>query len=159
MPCVHDLRSAPGGEVCGGEGFRCLEDAVTAWETCDANLDDHYRRDFVLKQPSTVGPWVALGLGVTLVAFLGYLVYVNLLLPPSAAGSPEHFLRPEVAFTSHVSRSKRTAQRPLERHQPALTVVPQGRAANALLGGQGPALPPEHAVTPLVPPQTSAGRQ
>ncbi len=138
---------------------------MTSWETCDANLDDYYRRDFVLKQPSTVGPWVALGLGVTLVAFLGYLVYVNLLLPPPASGSPEHFLRSEMAFTSRVSRSKRIAPRPLERRQPAVTVVPQGRAANALLGGQGPALPPEHAVTPVVSPsphvplQTAAGRQ
>ena len=62
-----------------------LEDTVTSWETCDANADDQYRRDFVLKQPSTVGPWVALGLGVTLIAFLGYLVYVNLLLPPTTS--------------------------------------------------------------------------
>src|SRR5262249_35426068 len=131
----------------------------------DVNLDDHYRRDFVLKQPSTVGPWVALGLGVTLVAFLGYLVYVNLLLSPPASGSSEHFLRPEVAFTSRVSPLQRIAQHPLERRKSAGTVVSQGRAANALLGGQGPALPPEHALTPGVPPsphislQTSAGRQ
>lgn len=138
---------------------------MTSWETCDADLDDQYHRDFVLKQPSTVGPWVALGLGVTLVAFLSYLVYVNVLLPLPAAGSPEYLLRPEVAFTSRVLRSKRTAQRPLERHQPATTLVPQGRAANALLGGQGPALPPEHVLTPIVSPgwrvplQTAAGRQ
>ena len=65
---------------------------MTSWEMCDANLDDYYRRDFVLKQPSTVGPWVALGLGVTLVAFLGYLVYVNVLLSLPAAGSPEQLL-------------------------------------------------------------------
>lgn len=138
---------------------------MTSWETCDANLDDQYRRDFVLKQPSTVGPWVALGLGVTLVAFLSYLVYVNVLLPLPAAGAPEHLLRPEVAFTSRVSRLQRTTQRPLDRHKPALTLVPQGRAANALLGGQGPALPPEYTLTPVgfrssrVPPQTAAGRQ
>ena len=138
---------------------------MTSWETCDANLDEQYRRDFVLKQPSTVGPWVALGLGMTLVAFLGYLVYVNLLLPLPASGSPEPLLRPEVAFAARLSRSKRTAQRPLARHQPAVTVGPRGRAANTLLGGQGPALPPEPAVTPVVSPsppvplQTSAGRQ
>jgi len=126
---------------------------VTSWETCDANLDDQYRRDFVLKQPSTVGPWVALGLGVTLVAFLSYLVYVNVLLPLPASGSSEYLLRPEVAFTSRIARSKRTAQRPLERYKPAATLVPQGRAANALLGGQGPALPPEHALTPVVSPR------
>ena len=102
---------------------------------------------------------------MTLVAFLGYLVYINLLLPLPAAGSSEYLLRPEVAFTSRLSRAKRTAQRPLERHQPTVTVVPQGRAANALLGGQGPALPPEHALTSVVSPtlhgplQTAAGRQ
>ena len=138
---------------------------MTSREMCDANLNDHYRRDFVLKQPSTVGPWVALGLGVTLLAFLAYLVYVNLLLPPLAADSPEHFFRPEVAFTSRVAHVQRTTQRPLERRQPAITVVPQGRVANTLLGGQGPALPPEYALTLVVPPgphvslQTSAGRQ
>ena len=142
-----------------------LEDAVTSREMCDANLDDHYRRDFVLKQPSTVGPWVALGLGVTVLAFLAYLVYVNLLLPPLTSGSPEYFVRPEVAFTAPATGAPRTTQRPLERRQPVVTVVPQGRVANTLLGGQGPALPPEHALTPVVPPgphvslQTSAGRQ
>jgi hypothetical protein len=138
---------------------------VTSREMCDANLDDHYRRDFVLKQPSTMGPWVALGLGVTVLAFLAYLVYVNLLLPPLTSGSPEHFLRPEVAFTAPAARAPRTTQRPLGRRQPVITVVPQGRVANTLLGGQGPALPPEHTLTTVVPPgphislQTSAGRQ
>ena len=72
-----------------------LEDAVPSWETYDTNLDEQYHRDFVLKQPSTVGPWVALGLGITLLAFLGSLVYMNLLLPPSASVSPERALRPE----------------------------------------------------------------
>ncbi len=142
-----------------------LEDAVTSREMCDVNLNDHYRRDFVLKQPSRVGPWVALGLGVTLLAFLAYLVYVNVLLPPLAADSPEHFLRPEVALTSRLARVQRTTQRPLEKRQPTVTVVPQGRVANPLLGGQGPALPPEYALTlvvrpdPHISPQTSAGRQ
>ena len=115
---------------------------MASWETCDTNLDDQSRRDFVLKRPSTMGPWVALGLGMMLVVFLGYLVYVNRFVPPPASGLSEHFLRPEVAFTSRVSRSKHTAQLSLERHKPAVTTVPQGRAANALLGGQGPALPP-----------------
>ena len=165
MACVHGPRSAPEVLYTVARTPHVGRDAVTSWETCDANLDDHYRRDFVLKQPSTVGPWVALGLGVTLVAFLGYLVYANLLLPLSASGSSEPLLRSEMAFTSRVLRSKRSAQRPLERHRPALTLVPQGRAANALLGGQGPALPFEHALTPVVSPslyvplQTAAGQQ
>ena len=138
---------------------------MASWETYDANLDDQYRRNFVLKQPSTVGPWVALGLGVTLLAFLGYLVYVNLLPPPSPPVSLERSLRPEAELSSPISRSKRTAQRSLERPPPAITVVPQGRAPNALLGGQGPALPPERgvqadtALMPRIPLQTPAGRQ
>jgi hypothetical protein len=43
--------------------------------------------------------------------------------------------------------------------------VPQGRAPNALLGGQGPALPPEHVVpsdmslSPRLHTQTPVGRQ
>ena len=44
---------------------------MPSWETYDTNLNEQYHRDFVLKQPSTVGPWIALGLGVTLLAFLG----------------------------------------------------------------------------------------
>src|SRR5215470_13708054 len=96
-------------------GLPVLEDAVPSWETYDTNLDEQYRRNFVLKQPSTVGPWVALGLGVALLAFLGSLVYVNLLLPPSASVSPERSLRPEVELTLPGSPPKRTIQRSPER--------------------------------------------
>src|SRR5262245_36097915 len=127
-------------------GLPVVEDAVPSWETYDTNLDEQAHRDFVLKQPSAVGPWVALGLGVTLLAFLGSLVYMNLLLPPSASVSAERTLRPEAEFVSPRSSPKHTSQRSLERRKPALTVVPQGRAPNALLGGQGPALPPERSV-------------
>ena len=149
----------------GRSGLSVVEDAVPSWETYDTNLDEQYHRDFVLKQPSTVGPWVALGLGIALLTFLGSLVYINLLLPPASAVSPERVLRPEAEFLSPGSHPKRTSQRSLERRKPAITVVPQGRAPNALLGGQGPALLPERGVqasTPLmppIPPQTSAGRQ
>ena len=137
---------------------------MTSWETYDANLDDQYRRDFVLKQPSRVGPWLALGLSVTLVALLGYLVSVNLLLTPSPPISPERALHSEAALASSVARLEHPAPRPLERRMPAITIVPQGRAPNALLGGQGPALPPEHvmpdmSLSPRLPTQTSAGRQ
>jgi hypothetical protein len=127
----------------GRSGPPVVENAVPSWETYDANLDEQYHRDFVLKQPSTVGPWVALGLGITLLAFLGSLVYMNLLLPPSAPVSPERALRPRAAFVSPGSPPKRTNKRSLVRRTPAITVVSQGRAPNALLGGEGPALPPE----------------
>jgi len=124
---------------------------MPSWETYDTNLDEQYHRDFVLKQPSTVGPWIALGLGVTLLAFLGSLVYMNLLLPPSSSVSPERALRPGVESAVPGAYSKPPSQRSLERRKPAITVVPQGRAPNALLGGQGPALPPKHGVPTDIP--------
>ena len=138
---------------------------MTSWEPYDADFDDQYHRDFVLKQPSGMGPWLALGLSVTLVAFLGYLVSVNLLLPPSPPVSPERALHSEAELASPGSRLRHITPRPLERRMPAITLVPQGRAPNALLGGQGPALPPEHvmpsdmSLSPRLPTQTSAGRQ
>src|SRR5919198_1503141 len=110
----------------GRSGLPVLEDAVPSWETSDTDLDEQYRRDFVLKQPSTVGPWVALGLGITLLAFLGSLLYINFLLPPSAPVFPERALRPEAEFTTPESPAKRTSRRALERRKPAMTVVPQG---------------------------------
>ena len=116
---------------------------MPSWETSDTSRDEPYHRNFVLKRPSTVGPWVSLGLGVTLLAFLGSLVYINLLIPPSAPVSSERVLRPEAEFAAPGSYSKHTSQRALERRKSAMTVVPQGRAPNAFLGGQGPALPPE----------------
>jgi len=84
---------------------------VTSWEPRDVDFDDHYHRDFVLKQPSRVGPWLALGLSVTLVAFLGYLVSVNLLLPPSPPVSPERALHSEAELASPVSRLNHTMPR------------------------------------------------
>jgi hypothetical protein len=149
----------------GRYGLPVMENAVPSWETYDPNLDEQYQRDFILKQPSTVGPWIALGLGVTLLAFLGSLVYMNFLLPPSASVSPERALHFKAVFVSPGSHPRRTSQRSLVRRTPAITVVSQGRAPNALLGGESPALPPERGVqadTSLMPrilSQTSAGRQ
>src|SRR5262249_32161626 len=117
-----------------------LGDAVPSWETSDTHLDEQYQRDFVLKQPSTVGPWIALVLCVTLRAFLGSPAYMSLFLPPSLSVPAEHPLRPEAEFVSSGSSPKHTNQRSLERHKPALPVVPQGCAPNALLGCQGLAL-------------------
>jgi hypothetical protein len=130
----------------GRHGLPVLENAVPSWETDDAHLDEQYHRDFVLKQPSTMGPWIALALGVTVLAFLGSLVYMNCLLPPSASVSSERALRPMAAFVSPGSHSKRTSQHSLVRRKPAITVVSQDRAPNALLGGEGPALLPERSL-------------
>jgi hypothetical protein len=117
---------------------------MPSWETYDTHLDEQYHRDFVLKQPSTVGPWIARGLGITLLAFLGSLIYINFLLPPAVPVSSERALRPTAEFAASGSPSKRTSRRALKRRQPATTGVPQGRAPHAFLGGQGPALLPEH---------------
>jgi hypothetical protein len=130
----------------GRHGSPVLENVVPSWETYDPNLDEQHQRDFVLKQPSTVGPWVALGLGVTLLAFLGSLVYMNLLRPSSASVLPEPVLRPKVAFVSSGSHPKRTSQRSLKRRKPAITIISQSHAPNTLLGGEGPALLPERGV-------------
>lgn len=126
-------------------------------EMCDTNLDEQARRNFVLKQPSTAGPWIALGLGISVLAFVASLLYLNLTRPPLLAHAAERTLRPESETVVPVVRPKRVAQRTLERRRPAVTTVPQGRAPNALLGGHGPALPPEYsprATTPrtTVPP-------
>jgi len=138
---------------------------VTSWETCDAPLDEQQRRDFVLKQPSIVGPWVVFGLALTLLAFLGSLLYVNLLKPPGMPSAAERLARSDTETTVHTpTRSKRHAPRVLERRKPAITRVPQGRAPNALLGGQGPASPSEYGGRPgtavpwPMPPQPAAGR-
>ncbi len=104
----------------GRSGHPVVEDAVPSWETSDTNLDEQSHRDFVLKQPSTVGPWVALGLGITLLAFLGSLVYMNLLLPPSVSVSPERALRPEAEFVSPLPPERGVASR----HAPDVTYTP-----------------------------------
>ena len=84
---------------------------MPSWETSDTSLDEPYHRNFVLKRPSTVGPWVALGLGVTLLAFLGSLVYLNLLLPASASVLPERVLRPERLFEKYQAASRLSIKR------------------------------------------------
>ena len=132
---------------------------MTSRETCDVNFDDQDRRDFVLRRPSRVGPWVAVGLGVTLVAFLGYLVYINLLLPRPLYVSLERSLHSEAALASPVSHPKRAVQSFSQPYRPATTVVPQGRAPHALLGGQGPALLPEQVLTLIAPPSPQASAQ
>lgn len=95
---------------------------MASWERYDSHVDEQQQRDFVLKKPSTVGPWAVVGLGATVIAFVAYLVSVNVLFPPVGISS---------------------AQRGAERRKAGVVVRPQGRAPNALFGGRGPALPPE----------------
>ena len=137
---------------------------MPSWETSDTNLDEQHHRDFVLKQPSTVGPWVALGLGVTLLAFLGSLVYINSSSHPLRPSYPNVFyvLRQNSSCLGHIPNVSASALlNDVSRPSLSYTKV----APNALLGGQGPALPPERGVQagsrlrPRIPSQTSAGLQ
>ncbi len=114
---------------------------MTARETYITDLDEQSDRDFVLKQPSTAGPWVALGLGLTVLVFLGALLHVNFIAAPLSGRTSAQTGREEGAAlpAAHV---KGGTQRAVERRQPTATVGSQGRMINALLGGQGPALVP-----------------
>ena len=124
---------------------------MASWDTYDPQVEEQYQRDFVLKQPSIVGPWVVLGLGVILAIFVTYLVYVNMLLPPSVVVFSERIGHSDTTVDSTAVRSKRLGRRSGEYRKAAVTVIPQGRAPNALLGGQGPALPPEQRLAPWSP--------
>ena len=116
---------------------------MTARETYDTNLDEQSRRDFVLKQPSIAGPWVTLGLGLTVLVFLGALLYVNFIAVPMSGRASAQTGREEGAALP-AAHAKRAMQRAVERRQPTAAVGSQGRMINALLGGQGPALVPEN---------------
>lgn len=121
---------------------------MASWDVYEPQLDEQQERDFVLKQPSRVGPWVVLVLGTTLVAFVGYLLLMNLLLPLSRVTPFEQTSRAAVEIAPAPVQSKRPGQRPAERRKATAPVIPQGRAPNALLGGHGPALLPEQVATP-----------
>jgi hypothetical protein len=97
-------------------------------------------RNIVLRQQSICGPWFVMGLGAMLALFVIYLIYSNILLSPSTLVSPERSLR-VIAIPTGIPSS---ALHPFEEESlqhvgPAVTVVPHSRAANALLGGHGPA--------------------
>ena len=91
-----------------------------------------------LKRQTSLSPWLVMGLGIILMCFLAYLVYSNVLMPPMAPSSPERSLRTITASTA-LPDSRQHHPQPLGVTGRA---VSQSRAANALLGGQGPASPP-----------------
>lgn len=112
-----------------------------------AELSEDYARDVVLTRHSRGGAWLVMGLVVTLMAFLGYLVYTNVLRSSAAshtssgralhpATRPEPVTTPEIIPTRSVTSVSRPAPQ---------TRVPQSRGANALVGGAGPALLPDRA--------------
>jgi hypothetical protein len=120
---------------------------VTYRERCDVDLYEERYHDVVLQQRSTLGVWVVLSLGTTLIVVVSYLLYINLRVPVASSPSIERSLHilatpvpaPMLSLPALTSLSKST------RRNQTVTSIPQSRAANALLGGQGPALLPEEA--------------
>jgi hypothetical protein len=115
---------------------------VTYRENYDNDpYEERYANIGLRRQPS-LGPWLVMGLGIILMCFLAYLVYSNVLMPPVVLSSPERSLRMLTASTATTT----ALPDPRQQHPQPLGVtgraVPQSRAANALLGGQGPASPP-----------------
>jgi hypothetical protein len=111
------------------------------------HFEERYR-NIVLRQQSVFGPWFVMGLGAMLALFVLYLICSNILLPPSTLSSPERSLR-VIALPTGTSSS---ALHPFEEEAiqqvgPAVTVVPHSRAANAFLGGHGPAAVPGFTTT------------
>ena len=113
-------------------------------ETGNTALCEESIRDIVLSRRSVLGPWLVMGLGVILALLLSYLVYANLLTPAVPSPSPERSLRllTKSAPTAPPPQFERVYPRPSFIWGPAVTSVPQSRAADALLGGDGPALFP-----------------
>jgi hypothetical protein len=120
---------------------------VTYREQCDVELYEERYHDVVLQQRSTLGVWVVLGLGATLIVVVFYLLYTNTRAPVTSSPSIErslHILATPVPAPM-LSLPALTSSSTSKRRNQAVTSIPQSRAANALLGGQGPALLPEEA--------------
>ena len=126
---------------------------MTYREICDIDPYEERYANIGLKRRTALGPWLVMGLGIILMCFLAYLVYSNVLMPPVALSSPERSLRMITASTATTPSLPDPRQHP----QPLGVTgraVSQSRAANALLGGQGPASPPGLvAVPPNAPPE------
>lgn len=112
-------------------------------ETFDADLDDRYQLHVVLQQQSVLGPWVVLGLGAILAGFVVYLIVTNPLASLNTSLSPERSLRIMPDKLTATAPTKKLLRYHTGSWRVNATITPRNRAANALLGGQGPALPPE----------------
>ena len=115
---------------------------MTYREQSDVALYEERYHDVVLQQRSTFGFWIVLSLGLTLMLVIAYLIYITTLAPAATVASVErslHVLTTPVP-TPFLSLPALTKSPNVKRHSRAVTVIPQSRAANALLGGQGPAL-------------------
>lgn len=122
-----------------------VEKIVTYRETCNAEIDNVRSEDVRLRQHSTSGPWIALGLGVMLAVLLTYLIYANVLFPPAPLSSPEHSMR-LLDDPSSWRGTWRAQQVPSSTEPPQANKKSsaQNRTPYALLGGQGPASPPTY---------------
>jgi hypothetical protein len=123
------------------------EKRVLYRESCDTDLDLCYEQqcqNMALKQPTRLGPWLVMSLGTTLIGFLVYLVYSNLHAPIPPQPLPEQALHSSTDTATLTGVPYADALSPLQLRLPgaAITAVPHSRSANALLGGQGPALLP-----------------
>ena len=113
-------------------------------ETFNADLDDHrYQLHVVLHQQSVLGPWVVLGLGAILVGFVVYLIVTNPLTQADTALSSERSLRIIPDTFTTIAPTNKALRRQIGVWSVNAMIAPQNRTANALLGGQGPALPQE----------------
>lgn len=110
-------------------------------ERSEASLQEDHLRDIVLKRHSPLGPWLVMGLGATLALFLFYLVFSNVIRPTPVAASYERSLRMMVETPSLPTMlpSDQSASDLAMPWYPDATNVPQSRATNALVGGEGPA--------------------
>lgn len=117
---------------------------MTYREKNDTELYAEHLRDIVLKRHSALGPWLVIGLVTTLVLFLSYLVYSNVLGATTVVASPERSLR-------MMDDGMRMTTAPVPAQSSSALVppwtsdatrVPQSRATHALVGGEGPALLP-----------------
>jgi hypothetical protein len=116
------------------------ESCETAHDFCD----DMRYQNIALKQPTMLGPWLVMSLGTVLVCFLVYLVYSNLLVPVQPKLLSEHSLHitTDTSILTGAPDSDPLSMLQFRHLGTAITAVPHSRAANALLGGQGPALLP-----------------
>jgi hypothetical protein len=124
------------------------ENDVIYRERYEVEYFEERYRNIVLRQQSVFGPWFVMALGVVLALFVIYLIYSNILLPPSTLSSLERSLR-VIALPAGVPPSAlhHVEEETVQQVGPAVTAVPHSRAANALLGGHGPAAAPRLATT------------
>jgi hypothetical protein len=114
-------------------------------ESSTLELDALRSDDVKLQQHSVFGPWIVLGLCAMSAVMLIYLIYANVLFPPAPPTSLEHSLR--IMDVPPSARSTQRTPPSLVTSEPAPAskkAQAQNRTPYALLGGQGPAAPPQY---------------